>query len=321
MVWAAGLMAAGSILAGGASAYSAYQASKQDAPNQAPANPAIGIGQGIQQVGAGLQQFETPKQRGKALGQAQKGFMDAAYPGTNPWERLSSGQGGAQGSVGLTNQRTQERMNERTLNTQRDIATKQAVASIGPSIIAEYPGMAHSILERVDPGGTGSVPSSADAFRNRRLAWEQQVKSIELDLRKSEVDIKSFNAATQRLMEGLAEGRLTLDNLRFEFEKTVRDRDLALKTVETFSTAFRNLTSTQWQAAMSALAGATGAAGLHSALGRISHAMDEAQPSFSAAQKGSVGGRPDPNRAKIKSMGEFYDKWQPGKGYRGGDRP
>ena len=51
-----------------------------------------GAGANIKSI---MQLIEGPGDTGSRLGQMQKEYMDAAYPGTNPWERLGAGQSGS----------------------------------------------------------------------------------------------------------------------------------------------------------------------------------------------------------------------------------
>ena len=80
---------------------------------------------GLDQVSAG------------ARGKESKSYMDAAFPGTNPWERLK-GSGGSTGGAGLETRnqfRVQEKLQNAQLSSQQKIAERnnksQIISSLG----------------------------------------------------------------------------------------------------------------------------------------------------------------------------------------------
>ena len=70
-----------------------------------------GIGSGVSQIGSAFPESSTRK--GREAGRAQRAFMDEAYPGTNPWERLGTGQQGGVAGVS-SEQRDMTRRSQRS---------------------------------------------------------------------------------------------------------------------------------------------------------------------------------------------------------------
>ncbi|AJK28292.1 putative minor spike protein [Eel River basin pequenovirus] len=91
---------------------------------------------------------------GAMAGQDAAAFMDKAYPGTNPWERLGANAGASIGAAEKTT-KSQERMQEKELATRKQVARIQAGATTEAAAIAHGPDAVTSISgRRVDPFDT-----------------------------------------------------------------------------------------------------------------------------------------------------------------------
>ena len=150
--------------------------------------------------------FGIPKPKsGTELGQSHLDFMNTAFPGTNPWERL--GVGNVTGPVAIADQQTknqrdlvdkqtstqtgiatrqldmQEKLKEKELENQKDIAEIQAKSN--QTIAAyEYP--------EIYEGLTGKTPTHDTNLKIARAKLSHEVKLM---------DNRSRLAAAQRLTE------------------------------------------------------------------------------------------------------------------------
>ena len=85
-----------------------------------------------------------PSPGGASAGDQAKKYMDAAYPGTNPWEQLGSGGGGSaqiesaklQTSLQQKMQAKELATRERIANIQADATVQSAATSAGPQAVA-----------------------------------------------------------------------------------------------------------------------------------------------------------------------------------------
>ena len=93
--------------------------------------------------------------QGASLGQDMKAYMDKAFPGTNPWERLGSQYAGAGVESAKVSTKSQEKMQVKELASRERIAKIQAGATTEAAAIAHGPDAVTSISGRkVDPYDT-----------------------------------------------------------------------------------------------------------------------------------------------------------------------
>lgn len=194
-----------------------------------------------------------PEERGRELGTVQRAFMDAAYPGTNPWERLGTGQGGSAGSVAIRGQKTQERISQRTLSNQRAIAEKQAIAAIGPAVIKEHPSLATNLLRAISPMFRGGTKVQGNEMSERRFQFEQNVKAIELSIARDGVDAQVFKSVTERMAQELNEDRFDFEKAVAYTENAFKNKEAARKYVETMVSAWSSMAGNPMRALMAFL--------------------------------------------------------------------
>lgn len=191
---------------------------------------------------------------GHEMGLMQRAMMDQAYPGTNPWERLGTGQAGAQGHTEALGRNHQKRLQEQELASRDRVAQKAALAAVAPSAIQQHPEMAGPIMSQLG-ANVSAGPNLSKAMSERRFAWEQRVKSVEMALRNKEVDISEFNSNTQRWMTEIAEDRLNMDEAYKEAEILLGDKNAAIAHVQALSQAFSSMEGDVWRSMMSRLGG------------------------------------------------------------------
>lgn len=138
------------------------------------------------------------KAAGERYGAAQGAAMREAYPNTNPWEQLGSGQAAMSAGQSEREMYSQERLALKTLSMNKYVADKQALASITPAILEQHPELAQRLLSEVLPGkSVGANLNTALGVEKNRREW--------------------FKASTGRL-------QYLLESERFEFDKVVADR-------------------------------------------------------------------------------------------------
>lgn len=230
-----------------------------------------GIGGGVAEIASPFQKEKSAKQQGKDLGEAQRAFLEKAYPGTNPWEQLGTGQAGGAGSAALSGQRTQEKINRRSLDTQLEInartlemnkriADKQALAAVAPSVLEHHPELADKILQNVTENKSGVGPTLNTSLKERRFTFEQRIRTLEADIKRAGVDVARFNSLTRRLA-------LDLDNRKFDFDQSVKifeselkNKEMAVRYVTMMKEVYDAVGGTAWKATRSALDELVGAA-------------------------------------------------------------
>ena len=174
------------------------------------------------QLDDAIQGSKSPRERGKEAGEAQAAFMDAAYPGTNPWERLGTGQGGATaGSVTPQQTEMQERIADKTLSTQRQNVATQAYASMAGKMMDNYPASGPSLIARL--AGFGEP----DRGHQDRFAFEKDARSFALELQRAGVNVQRFNAVTQAQSVQNAVNRLDYDATVKAIDMHFKDRELS----------------------------------------------------------------------------------------------
>lgn len=122
---------------------------------------------------------------GAMLGQDAKAYMDKAFPGTNPWERLGASYPGASVDAAQTNVKGQKEMQEKELKTRKDIARIQADATTQAASIAHGP----------------AAVSAVDRFRNNGDIGEFDTPTT-IAVRKVESEIAKLEAETRALLAG-----------------------------------------------------------------------------------------------------------------------
>lgn len=186
--------------------------------------------------------------QGGRLGDAQRAFLDAAYPGTNPWERLGTGQGGAAGSVAIQGQRMQDRLNRRTLSVQKQIADKNALATVTPAVLQNHPELAGSLLKAIEPQFQSVGPNLKTSLQERRFQLDERIRSAEVAVKTEGVEVESFKAATGRLAHQLEAGKFEFNQAVKQFEADVKNREVAIATVNALRQAYDTLGSNAWKA-------------------------------------------------------------------------
>lgn len=189
----------------------------------------------------------SPEERGAQLGRTQRAFLTSAYPGTNPWEHLGAGQGGSSGSVALSGQRTQDRMNRRTVAAQKYAVDKQTFASVAPSVLAHHPELAADILKTADPKFSSVGPSLNTSLKEREFILDDRIRTMEAEIKKADVDVKAFGAQTNRMMMELESDRLNFDMAVKEFETQFKDRQLAFEYVNMMRNLYDSMSSNAWR--------------------------------------------------------------------------
>ena len=117
---------------------------------------------------------------GQSPGAQQKQFMDTAFPGTNPWERLGSSQSQGPVQVARVNNATQRQLKNLEVATTRDVAKIQARASVINGLGAAAPGEVQKALQALETGTfdpTGKIPGSLETSR---MAASAQVRQAEV---------------------------------------------------------------------------------------------------------------------------------------------
>ena len=186
------------------------------------------------------------KYEGGRLGEAQRAFLDAAYPGTNPWERLGTGQGGAAGSVALKEQRLRDRLNQRTLSLQKEVADKNALATVAPAVLQQHPEMAGPITKAIAPHVT--TPHAAKtALGERRFQLDKRVREAQVLVQSSGVQVEGFKAATGRLAHQLESGKFEFNQAVKQFEAEVKNREVAIATTNMMRQLYDSMSATSWK--------------------------------------------------------------------------
>ena len=203
---------------------------------------------GLQDKEPGFNAIKT----GRDAGIAQRMMMDEAYPGTNPWERLGTGQAGAQSTTEGLNRSHQLRLQDQELASRERIAERQAMAAVAPAAIMQHPEMAAAIMGQLG-ANVPAGPNLSKAMSERRFSFDKRVKDVELALQAKEVDIKSFSAETQRWMAEIAEGRLNVDEAYKEAEILLGDKNAAIAHVQALTQAFQATHGSVWKSMISGL--------------------------------------------------------------------
>lgn len=158
---------------------------------------------------------------GAELGETQKAFMDAAYPGTNAWERLGSGGGGSSSpaSIASAEIKNQRQMQAREFMQQRSLTEMNNKASIVASTAPLGTSATKSALD-VYSGKSGSdydtqislakqklLPEIANLNAKTQLDLQNAFESaVRARLTKNEADIKQADAS---LANEMAKAKLT----------------------------------------------------------------------------------------------------------------
>ena len=190
---------------------------------------------------------------GGRLGRAQRAFMDAAYPGTNPWERLGTGQGGAAGTVATAGQRLQDRLNKRTLSMQKEIADKNALATVAPAVLQQHPELAGPITKAIAPHVPTVGPNMKTAMSERRFQLDERIRTAEVAVKRANVNVSAYSAATGRLMQQLESGKFEFAQSVKQFEAEVKNQEVAIATTNMMRQLYDSMSATSWKTIKAAL--------------------------------------------------------------------
>ena len=121
---------------------------------------------------------------GAEAGQLQKEFMDAAYPGTNPWERLHSGGGGqaSPASIVASEMRNSRDMQSREFFQQKAITEMNNRASVISSSAPLGPQAMQTALGALKDKPTGDYDTQI-SLAKQRLASE--IKNLDSNTQKT----------------------------------------------------------------------------------------------------------------------------------------
>ena len=214
------------------------------------------------------------RKRGREMGLAQKEFMDTAYPGTNPWERLGVGQGAVAGGTMERGQDQELRIAEKNMSNQRSIARMQAAATIAPSVIAQYPEMGPHILNTLTAHNTSAGPSKS--LGRERLSLDNRIRTFEANLKASDVDIRSFKAGTERAAYELSRERWSFEAVVKQLEVAFKDRELAQNYARLMVDARRSVSDSVWKRIIAGVDEITEVTGTRSWLEAVRDAVNEA---------------------------------------------
>lgn len=235
---------------------------------QATGNVVQAIGQtkqALQGLGGGQQQPS-----GTELGERHRAFLEAAYPGTNPWEQL-----GASGSpqqadharIEREKLRTQEKIAKLQTDTQKENVRKQTQAQRDvANISAQAQIQARSIL----PEATAGLQTAQTGLAEEKMLTEQAQRR----LIGANISLARARELAKMAQAELAKGRTkaTLGKLPHEIQLMIADKRLTeerkdwLPMANAYSAAVHvaNLTGTSPELVLSAMLiteqGAAGAA-------------------------------------------------------------
>ena len=217
---------------------------------------------GLSQIGSAFSgeggDLKNARKQGQVMGAAQRAFMEEAYPGTNPWERLGTGQGGAAGHVQVEGQQLQDRLNRRTLSVQKEIADKNALAQVAPAVLQQHPELAPAITRAISPHVPTVGANLKTALGERRFQLDQRIRSAELAVKQAGVNVQSYKAETGRLMHQLESGKFEFNQAVKQFEAGVKNREVAVATVNALRQMYDSVSATTWKAIKAALEEAPG---------------------------------------------------------------
>ena len=114
------------------------------------------------------------KESGGSLGQGAKDYYDAAFPGTNPWERL--GAGNPQGQVDVAHQQAKQKNKELHTASQTQLKTAQihANAQVKSAQISANPGERQAAVAEALSG-----PQIAKLAQEAKTLDTQAVKNLQ----------------------------------------------------------------------------------------------------------------------------------------------
>lgn len=231
------------LMSGAVEMYGAAQGMGIPLPGEAGKLKSLGnFASGMGAVGGALDPVT-----GKSLGKEQADYMDAAYPGTNPWERLGTGQGGSAGGVAERQQKLTERLQGRTLSTQKEIARINALASVAGPVTAQFPEMARPILAQIAPQMRG--PGAARrALSLERFAHDKRMDTWSREIEESKVDVNRFVADLRKAAVDLDHSRFDLDQSVKRFEMATKNKELSLATGKLLQDFYNTTSSNLWRA-------------------------------------------------------------------------
>lgn len=174
---------------------------------------------------------QTPEEMGEDAGKAQKAMMDAAYPGTNPWERLNTGQGGSGAQVSEEDRRTVERNIDKTLSNQRAIANTNAYATVAAKAVEAYPQRSEAILNSLRT-------DQRVALRKEGGLKGEALPTFRANLEAAKVDLGDFEAATKRLSALKDIEKYRFDSLVALVDRDLKDRELSISFINAMSNAY-----------------------------------------------------------------------------------
>lgn len=187
-----------------------------------------GMASAIPQIMSMLIQQRMSKNEGRRAGMQQRKFMDIAYPGTNPWERLGSGQGGQAAYTASQERNTQERMQQRTLSMNKYVADRNALASVAGAVASARPDAATQMYNDF-AAKTGSGPLQPGKSMPEK---QYQAKLYELGIKEKDVNLKE---------------------LQIGFERLYKDRDYAIAAANWIKGMYDSIGSNPWRTIISSL--------------------------------------------------------------------
>lgn len=241
-----------------------------------------GIGKAYQTIGGVASGFgmkvpgiPSPGKTGAALGRDVRDYMNAAYPGTNPWEHLGApgyaGSGVEAGKTAAAQQerqlRVQERMQEKELETRKDVAATQARATVISSGAAVGADAVNSLLGTL-AGRSGREYTTAVTIAGRKVGAELRKLSAETrNIMAQEAD--NLNKAI------ISRNEAAIRNAAMEWKESLVRGHVAEKLGKNVPTALIN-----WLDAL-AQASKQGAKGFGEALNQVeSSVKDKGPPKF-----------------------------------------
>jgi hypothetical protein len=190
-----------------------------------------GLGPMMGGLGAFIGGTQSAEDEGERLGRIQRAFLRTAYPGTNPWEHLGTGQGGAAGAVAERQQGLQERQSKRLISAQKEIATQTALAQLGPTVLSEFPEAAGEYIDLIKNKGQSAGPRLSQSMGQKRLNLDTTIRSLEVAVKQSNLTISDYDARTRRWMAQLSSGKLDIEAFRANVEAAFKDEEVVNMTV------------------------------------------------------------------------------------------
>lgn len=208
-----------------------------------------GILSGAQQLSGMFQgSGADPEDEGRAAGRRHRAFWQTAFPGINPWEAMGSSQsGGTQEGIASANRDLQDRLSRRTVNAQLRMNTQNAVASLAGVIAKDHPEASEALLKVVQDAGTSPGPNLSGSVSRSRLALDEKLGTLKLDIEQQGVDVKKVEAATNQALAALSRDNYNLDVIKHQVETSLQNAKLAQSLVDTLGALRERLHGNGWK--------------------------------------------------------------------------